>query len=255
MADPPTKPAFPNDNALCERCGYPLKGLASDAVCPECGYAVIESSPIKRTLRCDQASHGLGQYFKLAPWILRRPKATFQSLAIDGSQLAARRFLFWSATLAAVYFTAILWAGGLWQATIHWHGYSLGQLIASYFAVVAAVYLLTYIEMLGVTTFSKRRGWRVPFSLAERICCLVSVAWLPGVIVAAIGFSLLQEHGVGHRWFEQLLGLVRVGWLVYGGLFVLSLLWFETLVWIAVRQVRFANAWPDPGQTPAPDTP
>lgn len=124
--------------------------------------------------------------------------------------------------------------------------------MASYFAIFAAVYLLTYIEMIGVTAFSNRRGWRVPFSLAERVCCFVSVAWLPGIILAAICFSFLQEHGVGQPWFEQLLGLVRVGWLLYGALFVLSLFWFETLVWIGVRQVKFANAWPqEPSDTPA----
>ena len=241
---------FPTDDALCERCGYPLKGLSSDANCPECGYAVIESSPAKRTTRCDPATFGLITYFKFAPWILRRPSQTFKTMAVDDSQWVARRFLFWSASLGALYGTAILWAGGLWQSTVRWDGYSLAQLMISYFAIAAAVYILTYVEMIGVAAFSKRRGWRVPFPLAERVCCFVSVAWLPGIILAAICFSLLQEHGVGHPWFEQLLGLVRVGWLLYGALFVLSLLWFETLVWIGVRQVKYANAWP---QEP-PDT-
>lgn len=165
-------------------------------------------------------------------------------MAVDDSQWVARRFLFWSASLGAIYGTAILWAGGLWQATVHWHGYSLVQLFISYFAIVAAVYLLTYIEMIGVTAFSKRRGWRVSFPLAERVCCFVSVGWLPGVMISAIGFSLLQEYAAGQPWFEQPLGLVRVRWLFYAALFVLSLLWFETLVWIGVRQVRYANRWP-----------
>lgn len=110
---------------------------------------------------------------------------------------------------------------------------------------VVAINTLTYIEMLGVTAFSKRRGWRVPFHLAERVCCYASVGWLPGVVLAGVGVGLLQVYGPGRPWYEHLLGLIRVGWLFYGGLFVLSLLWFETLVWIGVRQVKYANGWPD----------
>jgi len=98
--------------------------------------------------------------------------------------------------------------------------------------------------MLGVTAYSKRRGWRVPFRLAERVCCYASVAWLPGVLVAGLGMVLIEHFLAGRFWFESLLGLVKVRWLFYTGLFMFSLLWFETLVWVGVRQVKFANGSP-----------
>lgn len=65
------------------------------------------------------------------------------------------------------------------------------------------------------------------------------------MFIATGGLLFFKLSGVGERAFSQSIGFVSFGWLLYAGLFVTSLLWYETLVWIGVRQVRYANAWPD----------
>lgn len=235
MADQPIKQSFPYDGALCEKCGYPLKGLSNDTDCPECGYAVTESSPAKRR----GLEHSFeNRFFRLTEAImagLHTPRTTFREMPIDGSRWKDRLILLVCALLA----------GGLWSV----FGENAIQGRYRYAAwfnslIPVIVIVLTYIEMLGVTGFSKRRGWRVPFGLAERVCCRAAIGWAPGVLIAGAGVWVLRWLAFGEPWFESLLGLVRVSWLLFFSLFLFSLLWFETLVWIGVRQVRFANAWP-----------
>lgn len=246
---------FPTDDSLCERCGYPLKGLSHDAVCPECGLAVAESSPVKRFGMPINKGRGLAlRYVKVQLKIIFSPRSFFRALSINEGNPRHKRYFFSSIMIAAVVWFLLMLGGLLWidHAPLNLKLIRYRFLLLVFF--ILGLMLLTCIEMIGVTAFSKRRGWRVPFHLAERVCCYASVAWVPGVAIAAAGYWLLEVFAAGQPWFEQLLGLVRVGWLCYAGLFILSLLWFETLVWIGVRQVKYANAWPvgaigDPGSS------
>ena len=255
MADPPTTPAFPHADALCERCGYPIKGLASDASCPECGQPVIASSPIRRTLVFAGSWLTLSLYTRMIRQFLLRPKRSFRSLAVHSEGLIPEQFLFRNSFFAGLIISAIVYLGSAFVIPPRFHTIPIQSALILFIASAIGINLLTYIEMLGVTTFSRRRGWRVPFPLAQRVCCLASVGWLPGAVIVGLGIWMIQAFGVGRPWFDHLLGLVRVGWLLYAGLFVLSFLWFETLVWIAVRQVRFANAWDDFANQPPENAP
>ncbi|MEM6505339.1 MAG: hypothetical protein AAF711_07715 [Planctomycetota bacterium] len=245
MADPPTIQPFPAVDSLCEVCGYPLRGLPADGVCPECGSVVIESSPAIRTL--DFTGHGLGlkTYWRTLLNFLIHPKRSFRLLAISRSSLVPEKFLFRNSFISGLLISAIVFVGTSFIIQPRFHTIPFRSAMILFLACAVGISLLTFIEMLGVTAFSRRRGWRVPLPVAQRVCCLASVGWLPGAVIAGVGIWLLQAYGVGRPWFDQLLGLVRVGWLLYGVLFVLSALWFETLVWIGVRQVKYANTWPD----------
>lgn len=246
MADPPTTPAFPTDNSLCERCGYPLKGLASDASCPECGQAVAESSP---ALRRGVQYQFENKYFRLLEIIfasLFDTKSTSREMPIDGSKWNDRLILLLCALMAGSAWSSL---GGMAIEGVYRNAHWLDRLVP------LIVITMTYVEILGVTAFSRRRGWRVPFALAERVCCRAAVGWVPGLLIAGAGMWVLRWTAFGQLWFDSLLGLVRVSWLFFLGLFVLSFLWFETLVWIGVRQVRYANAWPDMPLDPTQDTP
>jgi hypothetical protein len=246
---------FPDQDALCERCGYPIKGLASDAACPECGQAVAESSPAKRTLVLDGTRLTLKLYLRMLRLLLLNPKQSFRLLVIRSDGFIPEQFLFRNSFLAGLIISAIVYLGSAFIVSPRFYTIPITSALILFIASAIGISLLTYIEMLGVTAFSRRRGWRVPFPLAHRVCCLASVGWLPGAVLVGIGIWMIQAFGVGRPWFDHLLGLIRVGWLLYGGLFVISFLWFETLVWIAVRQIRYANAWPDSARQPPQDTP
>ncbi|MEO0474839.1 MAG: hypothetical protein AAF085_02550 [Planctomycetota bacterium] len=252
MGDSTMTRAFPHADALCEGCGYPIKGLSPDACCPECGIPVADSSPIHRTLKLDDPWLTLGLYLRMFRLFLLRPKQSFRMLAPSGGELIPEKFLFRNSFLAGLIVSLIVFLGSAFIIPPRFHSIPIQSALGLFIGTAIAISVLTYIEMLGVTAFSRRRGWRVPFPLAQRVCGLASVGWLPGAVILGVGIWMIQAFGVGRPWFDHLFGLVRVGWLVYAGLFVLSFLWFETLVWIGVRQVRYANAWPE--STPgAPD--
>lgn len=229
---------FPFEDALCERCGYPLKGLGIDSDCPECGQCVRSSSPEKRDGLTETYEVALHALRHTAPRVLVSPAKTFRTMRLGDPNSRASMCLDFVAFLSAIFATVFIYpALGL-----------KGNLLAAFLLTWVGVYVLTHIEMLGVSAISKRRGWRVPYSLAKQVCCYASVGWLPGLMLAAAGAWLLRWTAISEPWFNNMLGLVRVAWLFYGLLFVTALLWFETLVWIGVRQVRFANAWPNPPQ-------
>lgn len=246
---------FPTEDSLCERCGYPIKGLASDAVCPECGYPIADSSPEKRTLYFSGHELTVKRHTRMLRLFLLRPRQSFRALAIRSDGLTPEQFLFTNSMLAALIISSIVYIGSAFIISPRFHTIPIQSALGLFIAASIGIILLTYIEMLGVTTFSRRRGWRVPLHLAHRVCCLASVGWLPGAVFVGVGIWMIQAFGVGRPWFDHLFGLVRVGWMVYAALFVFCILWFETLVWIAVRQVRFANAWPDAVRQTPQDTP
>ncbi|MFK7788127.1 MAG: hypothetical protein AB8C95_01370 [Phycisphaeraceae bacterium] len=246
MADSPTTHTFPTEDSLCEACGYPLKGLSQDTVCPECGYAVAESSPAKRTgIEYEFET----KFFRLMELLLApfySAKQTFRAMPIDGSNRQYRWLLLLSSVTALGVWSAL---GSKALEGTYRNGDVFTLLIPLF------VIALTYVEVIGVTAFSRRRGWRVPLALAERVCCRAAIGWVFGLLIAGAGMWVLKWTAAGQPWFEQNLGLVRVRWLFYGLLFVLSFLWFETLVWIGVRQVRYANAWSQSPLSPPQDTP
>ncbi|MEO1236515.1 MAG: hypothetical protein AAFX76_06980 [Planctomycetota bacterium] len=218
---------------LCETCGYGLFGLADDADGPECGRAVAASRPTHRTGPAWQNRRTARAWAATVWGVLRRPKRTFGTMRLEGPNLASRLFLL---SIASV--VGVGW-GAFWMLT------QSGGLLGGWTAgmVAAKVTLgMTYVEACGVTLFSWRRKWRVPFATAERVTCYASVGW---VVAAAVGAVLVVVAGDGRAeaWTAALIGhwdadyrlfLVAVG-------FGAAVLGFEMLVWTGVRQVRFGN--------------
>ena len=194
---------------------------------------IADSLPRHRTGPAWQFRMAPHTWLATAAGLLRSPKRFFREMALGGSNLPGRLFLL---TIALV--VGVGW--GLFTAT------GLGKpMLLSWVAGMAAaktVLIMTYIESVGVTFFSARRGWRVPFRSAERLTCYASVGWIMAAVVLA-GLTLLDHSGLFERWvrswlgrwspeFRLLLGVVAFGAAVMG---------FELLVWTGVRQVRFAN--------------
>lgn len=135
--------------------------------------------------------------------------------------------------------TGVVW--GLFNFALMDRGGLMSWLLGM--VAAKAVLLMSYVEAVGVTFFSRRRGWRVPFGLAERVTGYASVGWVIAAVVLG-GLSLLTGNGRAEAWvgrlfpdfFEPdlrlLLGAAGLGAAVMG---------FEVLVWTGVRRVRFGN--------------
>lgn len=239
-----TASCFPNPDTLCEDCGYVLHGLSAEGDCPECGLAIKESSPDRRTGPLWQDRPGPQAGFNIVIALMLNPKRFFRTMRVDGSNGFPRLFML----------LAALGIGLVW----FWLAWGLSNSVFPVWAVVqagivgASVVVLSYIEALGVAFFSRRRGWRVPMRLAERIVCYCSIAWAPAAGVMGI-VLFFHSRGSIDLVMTRLLGTWEawqsIGLMVLVG--ALAMLWFETLVWIGVRQTRHANS---PPPTP-PDGP
>ncbi|MEM7576454.1 MAG: hypothetical protein AAF328_03175 [Planctomycetota bacterium] len=233
-----TSPQAPPANALlCETCGYPLPGLDDTHLCSECGTPAKDSDPARRTGPLWHTRPGPGAWIDVALALLTRPSGFFRSLQLGGSNVRPRLFLVSVACLVGAG-----WAIGeaVWNdrpAPLAW---GLGMFAAK------AVLLLSYLEAAGVTFFSWRRGWRVPFRLAERVVCYAAFGWVP----AAAGMML-----VNIAWQSGALADTVRPWLPASGVFPVSslvpiilianlgllIMAFEAWVYVGVRQVRYAN--------------
>lgn len=242
MNDSP--PGFPDPESLCEVCGYRLQGLAAAGDCPECGEPVAASSPTHRIGPAWQTRPSLKHACHIVMALSLTPKRFFRRMRADGSNHTARLFLLLVALLIGLGWGAWAWAAwavGITLAVVH--GVSVG----------VTVLLLSYIEALGVTVFSRRRDWRVGYRLAERLVCYSSIAWVPAAAVMAVAYGLVRS-GRLDRWMARLLG----AWEPWQSLALLVLiaatvmLWFEVLVWIGVRQVKHANRC---AESPPPASP
>ncbi|MEZ6192514.1 MAG: hypothetical protein R3C45_14660 [Phycisphaerales bacterium] len=177
--------------------------------------------------------------FNLVITLMLKPRYFFRTMRIDGTNHTARLFLLLIASLVGLIWAYMVWARLLpsWSRRP-----SVMVALVGGELVFVSVIVLTYVEALGVTYFSRRRGWRVPFRLAERLVCYCAIGWVPVAIIMGITMRFYAD-GRLDGWMSSLLGvwgpwqslelLVLIG--------AVSLLWFETLVWIGVRQTKYAN--------------
>lgn len=129
-----------------------------------------------------------------------------------------------------------------------------GMWVAETLLAAAVLWVLTWVEYLGVQFFSRRRGWRLTPEAAWQVCCHASVGWLmlgvlPTLTLAAFQAAVRLFH-VGPPRGGLLKGfgaLSGMSWsdLMYGvGLFVAmvaGMMVFEVLVYVGVRRCRYAG--------------
>ncbi len=229
----PTTP-YPGPNTLCEDCGYALKGLNPDGDCPECGLPIAASSPIHRTGPAWQTKPSPQAAFNIIIALMLRPGRFFRRMRADGTNTNPRLFLFLTAAAIGVTWSMLAWAiAPKGQAWVLIQGIS----------VCLSVIVLTYIEALGVAYFARRRGWRVPMRLAERLACYSSIGWVPAAFVMWLAIRAVA-NGYIDRWMQRLLGTWEPwqSWALLVLIAAVAMMWFEVLVWIGVRQTKHANA-------------
>lgn len=224
--------SFPDEDSLCEACGYRLHGVGGDR-CPECGLPVADSSPVRRTGLPWQRAWGVGAFVRTAAAMVRSPGGTFRRMRLSDTGWSARLFLLANACLS----------GGVWLAIdLSWAGRSLFWSWGVAMAVVKSVIVLTYVEVLGLAFFSRRRGWRVSLRRAERLGGYASVAW-PAAVALLASVHALEQRGVLAATWERWIGVwtasAKLGVLVAAA--GVAMLWFEWLCWLGARQIRYAN--------------
>ena len=235
-AAPPTynpimSASFPSDHSLCESCGYPLKGLPADDHCPECGQSMADSDPAPTRLGLPM-QHAftprtiLNAYIRIAT----TPRAAFRKLRLDGGLSHERGFLLLNCLFTALLFEAVRQTG--WVVLPAAFGllvFALSPIIISF-------------ESLGVWFFSRRRQWRVDFTLAQRIVCLASVGWIPVGPLIAFGVGAYQHGWHRKPWIAQIEPHLP-NYVYFLAVFacIFAVLWFEAIVGLGVRQVRYGN--------------
>lgn len=229
---------FPGPDSLCEACGYALRGLSCDGACPECGQAIAESSPDLRTGPAWHDGSILRGLAQTLSHLTFHPKRFFRTMRIDGSNDRARLFLALVAGMCGL-------GWGAMELALQRGGDE--DILARSTAAALGVIVLSYIEALGVTFFSRRRDWRVPFNLAERLVCYASIGWVPAAAAMGVIYRLLA-NGTLDRWMQRLLGVwgpwqAVALWMMAGSV---AMLGFEVLVWTGVRQTKHANSCHDP---------
>lgn len=225
---------------LCEQCGYPLAGLGHAGACPECGMPIVESLPAHRSGSPWQRSPSLPSWVHTVAFVLQRPRACWNDVCVESRRSRAMALL--CAGVAG--FLALCPA-----ATLHWRAGAtmdaIALLLYGTFAGGAMLFVLTWIERVGIVFFGRRRGWRTTNRVAWAVCGHASVGWLVcGAIVAfAWGLGVVQGGG----WVRELSikGVVFAtptpSSLAVVGAFLVGMLVFETLVYLGFRSMRFAN--------------
>lgn len=108
------------------------------------------------------------------------------------------------------------------------------------------VWILTWIERRGVVFFGKRRGWRVTPAVAWTVCAHAAFGWILAAAFVALGLHLSAFLATGRPTGNALLPRdIAISWAPLAGFFA-GMLVFETLVYVGVRRMRFANP-PAPG--------
>lgn len=221
---------------LCERCGYDLGGLGGEArggACPECGLAVSESLPTKRTGTAWQRDPGPLGWFLVNGSVLLHPLGVWRIVQpAVGNSIG----LAWQNALAAGMLAGaammIPGAGAQPPADI---------VYAVVFALVMAlvILLLTGVEYVGIRFFGRRRGWRVTRGVAAAVCGHASVGWLASGVGVGVGWHAGLAIGGGVP--AVLIG--RVSWSMLLPIvgFMAGLVAFEVLVYAGFTRMRFAN--------------
>jgi len=247
---------------LCERCGYNLGGLPGTGACPECGLAISESVPERRTGSAWQRRPSLSSWCRTNAGTLRRPRETFRRGIVEQRRsilLLIANCLFTGLLVALPWTGTILNDPSRGESGVR-GGALFVVMLGAWSALAGAVLLtLTLIEHAGVRFFAARRGWRLSIRAAWQVCGHASVGWALAPVAAFVSLvvltTLARFFGVGPNGVFRLrlgatLEIGPIGWadLTYAVILIGSaaagLVAFEVLVYIGVRECRFANAPP-----------
>ncbi len=232
------------DSLLCERCGYVIDGLEDEPACPECGRSIASSLPgVRRGSWFQRDPHAVS-LLRTSWQTLRHPLRSYDEIRVDRDD----RVLLWLYAIVAGVMLALVWP--LVQGQMMPGRFPLMDLIVGVPISVLLVRLLIWIEERGTRFFGRRRGWRITPAIARAICAHAAVGWvlagLLGIFGGVIGIvleSVMRTKALGAlRPFV----ILSPQWMPPAGVLA-GMLVFETLSYIGMRRMRFANVGLGPG--------
>lgn len=243
------------DALLCEYCGYDLAGLTRNDNCPECGKPIAESLPENRTGTPWQvALKTKTRWCRTARSVMLHPRAVWANTRNDPWQ--ARRLAIINCLIAGAVFLIpfILVAGfndifrindesthmSFQEMSVKEGMIEIAFVLLAWFIYTIVIggilWVLTAIEVIGISHFGRRRGWRTDRPLARVICAHSSYLWIP--TTASAGTVLCG------LFFFRGMSIFDALPFIFGGAgfaFLLGMLLFETWVYLGFRAMRYAN--------------
>lgn len=234
------------DVLLCERCGYVLSGLPTEAACPECGKAITESLPSVRTLAYDP-TRGMG-WVRVACTMVRSPIGAYSCMHVGVQQargFAERSFALVSALTG--FAVMVLWIDAWFRARTHdpdAFAVAVLQAIVSGLVVACGTFALLWIVMLieraGSRTIGAWHRWRITREVAYCVCAYASVGWLLGVLGAVCWgvWYVTRGRDAAISRSDEGFYVMNLG---PAAVVLLGLFGYELLVYIGLRRCKFAN--------------
>lgn len=171
--------------------------------------------------------------------VLCHPLRSFDEIRVDRDD----RLLLWMHAGVAGILFALLWP--LVQGQVVPPDFPLLDIFMLVPVFVVLVRLLIWIEEQGTRFFGRRRGWRITPAIARAICAHAAVGWVLGGVLGVLGWitgstleSVLRTSALG---FLRPLVILSPQWMPLAGV-LCGMLVFETLSYVGMRRMRFANA-------------
>jgi hypothetical protein len=133
-------------------------------------------------------------------------------------------------------------AGGFVGDSYIW--WTLAVASGAWAVVTGALWILTWIETVGVRFFHSRRGWRATRDVAWSVCAHATFGWVLGALLIVLGWGLIDVDIYAARALHTTRVGSRVGdWQAVPPVigFLIGMMVFELRVYQGMRACRFAN--------------
>jgi hypothetical protein len=243
---PLPSPIPPEDEILCEGCGYRLRGLPIDSNCPECGRPIAESLGHQRLPPAWESSsqQPFNAFFRTTFQVLFHPTHFYQVLETRSLDPSARSFAAWHWIASSLISGLAVWLHLVWYADLAFWNVTLPILFLSFFIPLPILLMLVVTNHAAarLTAWEARlRGYRLPMPTIQRAMHYHAPHYLPPAllvlsIVAAM--HLLAVSGVT-GYYSPL--AARNYLYSLSAAVIASAFYLFWTYWIAMRNILYAN--------------